>query len=219
MSDGLRLLLWMGILGGGLGLCVALKRAGVRTTYVRDLLHLGAGVWVLGFVSFRATFVPVTITTAAAVALLLLPVLAARVRPLAAIRDSVSDGDERWQGIVLYAVAFALFTALAQYRDPARAGAALWALTLGDGLGGAFGRRFGRHHFTAAGGKRKSLEGSIAVALFAGLGAWLAARWLGGVPHPVLAGLTAAVAEALSPRGMDNLIVPAAVYAALWSVS
>ena len=35
---------WISLLAIALYGCVSLSRAGVKTTYVRDLLHVGAGV-------------------------------------------------------------------------------------------------------------------------------------------------------------------------------
>ncbi len=217
MSDLARVGAWCALLGAGLGAVVALRRRGLPRTYARDLLHVGAGVWALGLGGWRAPLAPTALVLAVAAATALVPLAAARVRPLAALRDAVSDGEERWSGIALYTLAFALATALGTRGHPAPAAAAIAALALGDGLGGAIGRRFGRHHFAAPGGKRKSLEGSLAVAALAGLGAVAAARCYGAsiTPSLLAAGPVAAVAEAIAPRGTDNLIVPVAVYLVL----
>jgi dolichol kinase len=215
VSDVAQLAAWLAILGGGLACCVLLHRVGVATTYVRDLLHVGAGVWVVGWPFWNDRRWPIAITVAAAVGIWLVP----RVRSLGGFRSAVSNADERWLGLSLYTVSFAAFTVLGLTAHRAEAGAALWALTLGDGLGGAVGRRFGRHFFSVPGGKKKSWEGTLAVGVFAAAGAWLAALWLGGVPRPIAAGLTAAAAEALAPRSTDNLTVPAAVYLVLRGLS
>jgi phytol kinase len=91
----------------------------------------------------------------------------------------------------------------------------LVALSFGDGIGGAVGRRFGRHRYQVPGAKPKSLEGSLGVLLAACVGSVLVAQLFG---HPLSApvvlglGLCAAVTEALAPRGSDNLLIPAAVW-------
>jgi dolichol kinase len=98
---------------------------------------------------------------------------------------------------------------------PAAAGALL-ALALGDGVGGAVGRRFGRRVLRVPFGKPKSWEGAAAVTAFAAAGVWLALRWYGAPAGVVLvagAGVVAGIAEALAPRATDNLLVPAAVFA------
>ncbi len=206
MSDLVQALMWLAIFGAGLSSVVLIHRLGVATTYLRDALHVGAGVWVLGWRYWHAPLWPIGITLfAVALTGLVLP-------RVAQFRSAVSDGDERYDGLFVYTISFAIFTFLATRGHAAAAATALWSLTLGDGLGGAVGRRFGRSFFRLPGGKKKSLEGSLAVALFAGAGAWFAAQGLGGTPHVFIVAITASVAEALAPRSSDNLIVPSAVY-------
>ena len=215
MSDGSQALLWTSILILGVLFCVVLRKAGLAATYVRDLLHVAAGSWVFGWPYWHSTAVPVAITVVATLALFFLPFLAPRVSFLRRIEQSVSSADERWTGLVLYALSFAAMTFFA-FRSPSfPAAAALLALALGDGIGGAVGRRFGRHFFTVPGGKRKSFEGAAAVAIAAGFGAWLASTYFAaGASAAVLIGIgaVASLAEAAAPRASDNLLVPAAVF-------
>jgi dolichol kinase len=147
-------------------------------------------------------------------AMLLTPRLAIRFAAITQLKESVSGRDERWGGLVLYSASFTWMTWMGLRDQPFPAAAALLALALGDGVGGAIGRRFGRLHFTAPGGKRKSLEGSLAVAVAAAAGGWIASTYFQVTPslQTLLAiGLIASVAEALAPRASDNLLVPAAV--------
>jgi dolichol kinase len=208
--------LWVAVLAAGLGVCLLARALGLAVTYVRDLLHVGTGLWVLGWPYWAAPAAPLWIVGGALVGVLAVPALAARVRPLGKLRDSVSDREERWSGIVLYVASYAALTALGLLGGAAfPAGSALLALSLGDGLGGAVGRAFGRHRFRMPWAKGKSLEGSAAVAVFAALGAWGLARWLGVEPgwwRLAGTGLVAAVAEAAAPRATDNLLVPGAVF-------
>jgi len=215
MSDGAQALLWTFILIFGVLFCVALSKAGVAATYVRDLLHVGAGSWVFGLPYWHSATVPVAISVVATVALFLVPWLAPSVSFLRRIEQSVSSADERWTGLVLYALSFAAMTFFAFRSPPFPAAAALLALALGDGIGGAVGLRFGRHFFTVPGGKRKSFEGAAAVAIAAGFGAWLASTYFAaGASAAVLIGIgaVASIAEAAAPRASDNLLVPAAVF-------
>ncbi len=119
---------------------------------------------------------------------------------------------------MLYTLSFCAFTAVGFLHRPFPAAAALLALALGDGIGGAVGLRFGRHRFRLPGAKPKSLEGTLAVALMAGVGISLAARCFHAPLSPgllVASALLAAAVEAISPRASDNLLLPAAVWAAL----
>jgi dolichol kinase len=214
MSDALQAVSWSIVLAGGIGACVGLRAIGVRRTHVRDVLHVGAGVWVLGWKAWRSPVAPIAITLAAALAVSLLPRLARRRPALARVVSAVSDDDERWSGIVLYVASFAGLTAFALLVAPFPAAAGLLALALGDGLGGFVGRRFGAHRYTIGGAKPKSLEGSFTVFAASVLAIAAASLWCGApvsAVSVVAAGLIAAGVEAAAPRGTDNVLVPAAV--------
>jgi len=218
MTDGWLALAWAGVLVAGVAACVGLRRAGVPMTYVRDLLHVGAGLWPLGWSSWNGAAGPCAIAASGALALLAVPALAPRWRAARGVRDAISGGEERFTGVALYAVSAAVLTAVAmRWRGSAPAAAgALLALALGDGIGGAVGRRFGRHLLRVPFGKPKSWEGALAVTAFAAAGAWIALRWYGAPAGPLAvlgAGAIAGAAEALSPRATDNVVVPAAVFA------
>lgn len=221
LGDGAQAAAWLGILGAGLAFCVGVRRAGVPTTYVRDLLHVGAGVWAFGLPLWHRPAAPIAITLAAAVSLALLPRAAASVRVLARFRDAVSSQDERFGGLVLYAASFCVFTALAfvgAAPASAAAAAALAALALGDGVGGLVGRRLGRVRYRVPWAKEKSLEGSLAVAVFAAVALLAVGAWYGrpfGLAAIVAASLAAAAAEAIAPRASDNVLLPAAVWGVL----
>ena len=209
--------MWVGVLGAGLAACVIAHALGLASTYVRDALHVGAGVWIAGWPWWHGAAVPIAIVATVAIATAALPVVAGRIRLAARIVRSVTDQSERWTGLVHYTVSYTALTAFGLVVDPLPAAAALLALSLGDGIGGLVGRALGAHHYRVPGGKRKSLEGSFAVWLAATAGVLIAARLVG---HPIGAavalglGALAAVVEAVSPRGTDNLLVPAAVWAA-----
>lgn len=215
MTDGTLLLLWIVVLACGLGSVVALHGLGLRATYARDLLHVGTGIWVLGWPSWSQPILPGALVVGAAAMTALVPLTSRRLVLAARFQQSVSEGDERYHGLVLYTLAYAGFTWIGLTREPFPAAAALLALSLGDGLGGAVGRRVGRTFYSAPGGKRKSLEGSAVVAVMAAAGAALAAMWFHTPVDPwliVALGVIAALAEALSPRGSDNAVVPTAVW-------
>lgn len=216
MSDAVQAVLWTAALGGGLSACVLLRKWGLAATYVRDVLHVGASAWVLGWPAWNGWLVPSAITWVAAAATCSVPMLAERLAAAASFRRAVSGGDEGWLGLVLYTAAFAVLTPIGLRGDPFPAAAGLWALCFGDGIGGAVGRRFGRRRFAIPGAKAKSVEGAVTVALASALAIAAAGTWLGrpvGLGTCALLGAVAAAAEALSPRGSDNVLVPASVFA------
>jgi dolichol kinase len=203
------------VLAAGIGACALLHRLGLASTYARDLLHVGAGVWVLGWPLFHGLGAPLAIVCFAALATQSVPFLSRSIPMVARLRDTFAGGDERWSGLSLYTLSYALFTWVGLAHAAFPAAAALFALSLGDGIGGFVGRRFGTRRFRVPGGKHKSVEGSLTVALFATVGVFLAAWRFGeSISLPAAAGLGvgAALGEAVAPRGTDNVVVPALVF-------
>lgn len=218
MTDVLLVALWIALAVSAFAACMAARRAGVAVTYLRDVIHVGAGLWPLGWPLWHGAFSPVALALAGTAATWAIPALSSRSDTAGRIRRSVSDGDERWAGLQLYAASFAAGTVLAFATRPFAPAAALLALALGDGVGGAIGRRFGRHFYAAPGGKRKSVEGSVAVALLCMAAVALAAARFGVCPGAgaiALAGVCGALAEAIAPAGTDNVLLPAAVWLVL----
>lgn len=215
MSDVIWALVWLGVLSAGLGACVLLHHLGLASTYTRDLMHIGAGVWVLGFPVWQSRVAPTLIAVGAFAVTVLLPQLKNRFAWAGRVYESFTNRDEVWTGLILYTLSFAALTVASAGRHAFAAGAGLLALSLGDGIGGAIGRRFGSHRYRAPGGKPKSLEGSLVVAVAATTGSLIAARWFHvdlGLPRATALGTGAALAEALAPRGTDNVVVPAVVW-------
>jgi dolichol kinase len=215
MNDALLVALWAALAAAAFAGVIAARRAGVAVTYLRDAIHVGAGLWPLGWPLWHGAAAPIALALAVAAGTCAIPALARRGGAAARIRQSVSDGDERWSGLQLYAASFTAGTVLAFATSFAAPAAALLALALGDGLGGAIGRRFGRHFYAAPGGKRKSVEGSAAVAVLCMTAVALAGSRFGVTASPGAmagAGLFGALAEALAPAGTDNLLLPAAVW-------
>ena len=207
---------WIAILVAGLAIALAMRALGLAATYVRDFLHIGAGVWVIGWPWWHGVAIPSAIVVTVAIGVALVPALTG-LRVVDKIHRSVTNGDEHWGGLVLYTVAYAIFTVVGLAGDRFAAGAALLSLSLGDGVGGAVGRVLGEHRYRAPGGKQKSIEGSLVVACGALAGALVAALLFHvplGIAGALVIGIVAALAEALSPRGTDNLLVPVAVFVA-----
>ncbi len=97
----------------------------------------------------------------------------------------------------------------------------LGALAGGDGLADIVGRRFGGERTFGIGGSKKTVAGSLA--MFVGslaMSMFLLAAFtlvapldLGALFLPVLLlSLLATVVEAFSPKGIDNILIPASVF-------
>jgi dolichol kinase len=216
MSDAELAGVWAGIFAGGIGACVVLAMRGVPRTLVRDVLHVGAGVWPLGWPGWHGAAAPIAVAAVGCVGLLAVPLLARRFGWASRLAASVSGDDERWSGLALYGIAALGMTVLGFERSAFPAAAGLLALALGDGLGGLVGRRWGRTQYRLPWAKSKTVEGSLAVAFSSAAGIVLAG-WRFGVaagPGLLLVGaVAAATTEAVSPRSADNLAVPLAVWA------
>ena len=95
--------------------------------------------------------------------------------------------------------------------------AAIVALAFADPIAAVVGSRFGQRRFHRFGHGR-TLEGSAAFFLVAGIGVGLVATGGGGEAYPwrmgIGCGLAGAAAEALTPSGWDNVTIPLAVAAA-----
>lgn len=218
MRDVALLAAWLAIVALAAALCIVARRAGVALTWLRDLVHVGAGIWPLAWPLWSRPAVPVGLAVAGAAAAFAVPSLAARAAVIGRLRDSLSDETEQWGGIRLYGISSAAGTIAAFALAAYPAAAALLALALGDGLGGLIGRRYGRRAFAAPGAKRKTLEGSAAVAVFSALAVLIAMLRFGVAVTALplaLGALAATAAEALSPAGTDNLFVPASVWLVL----
>jgi dolichol kinase len=219
VHDGLLVLLWAAIFAGGLGVCLWLAARGLPRTHVRDVLHVGSGVWPLGWSAWQSPWPPVGVAALGFALLLAVPVLGRRLAAAQSLERAVSGEGEAWSGLVLYGLSAAVFTAVGLLgKSPFPAAAALLALALGDGVGGWVGRLRGRHRYRVPWAKTKSVEGTLVVAVFAALGTAIAGAAFGvpvSVGRLVGAGLAAAVAESVAPRATDNLLVPLAVWLAL----
>jgi dolichol kinase len=216
VHDGLLVLLWSAVFAAGLNVCLWLARRGLPRTYVRDVLHIGAGVWPLGWGAWRSPWPPVALATAGLIVLRAVPLLGRRIEAARSLEGAVSGEGEAWSGLVLYAFSAAAFTGVGLLgRSPFPAAAALLALALGDGIGGLVGRRWGSGHYRVPWAKTKSVNGTLAVFVCSAFAVEVAGVAFGvrlDTSRVLVAGLAAAVAEALAPRATDNLLVPLAVW-------
>ena len=100
-------------------------------------------------------------------------------------------------------------------RGPVLAGCA--ALGLADPAAALIGSKWGQRRY-AGWGFGRTLEGSLAFLLVAGVAGGLVAAWSPGGVSPLRAGVCCgalgALAEALSPHGWDNVTTPLVVAAA-----
>jgi phytol kinase len=198
----------------------ALQRMlGVPQELTRKLVHIGAGMWVLGvlalFDSWQIGVLPFA-------TFILVNYLFYRYRVFGAM-----DAAESPPGTVYFALAITLLFGLLWRpagpvdRAPVAVAGAM-ALTWGDALAALVGRHWGQHRYRL-GASGRSWEGSAVMFAASAVAMFLALALLPGsslsrhappidAGHALLAAVlgagAAALAEAASPRGTDNVSVP-----------
>jgi len=183
-----------------------LRRRGVSVTLTRKAVHIAVGMWVFPtlwlFDHWTWALLPPVIFA-------VLNALSLRFRFFGAI-----EVVERSLGTVLFPLSFAGLLALfwpIGREEIAVAG--IMAMTWGDAMASVIGKAYGQRSYRVW-GQSKTWVGSLACFSWTMLAIVLTLRFSGKMgPVPALlyaaaAGLVAAVAEALSPKGTDNLFVP-----------
>ena len=130
------------------------------------------------------------------------------------ILPMLNDVGRKTYGVFYYALSITVLVGLLWDHHPQYAVIGVMVMSWGDGMAALIGKRFGKHTFIYMGNKR-SLEGSLAMfvtSLIVMLGIFASGHSLSahdiGVAIPVAA--IAAMLEAFSPGGTDNLSVPLA---------
>lgn len=180
----------------------------------RKAVHIAVGMWVfptlLLFRHWTWALVP-------PLAFCLLNALSLRFRFFGAI-----EVQERTVGTVLFPLSFALLLGLFwRIGRPEIAAAGLMAMTWGDAMAAVVGQSLGRRGYTLW-RQRRTWLGSLAFLSWTALAVTLTLRFLGrysssrALLYGIVAGLSGAVVEAVSPRGTDNLTVPLATAGLLY---
>jgi phytol kinase len=130
------------------------------------------------------------------------------------ILPMLNDVGRKTYGVFYYALSITVLVGLLWDHHPQYAVIGVMVMSWGDGMAALVGKRFGKHTFIYMGNKR-SLEGSLAMfvtSLIVMLGIFASGHSLSahdiGVAIPVA--VIAAMLEAFSPGGTDNLSVPLA---------
>ena len=185
------------------------KWRGYSVDFTRKFIHIAVGMWAFGTVLLfeRRTFAIIP------------PLAFVAINTLSYWRGTfkaMETGEKGRLGTIYFPISFAALIWLLWDRPPLLV-ASLMPMTWGDALAAVVGRRIGQRCYTVAGSTR-SLEGS-AVMFVAGWVTTLVALLLlaqGSLSPGAALGAAAATAlgaalvEAVSPWGIDNLTVPAA---------
>ena len=176
--------------------------------FTRKFIHIAVGMWAYGMVLLfeRREFA-------------IIPPLAFTVINAFSYWQgtfkAMETGEKGQLGTIYFPISFAVITWLL-WDQSALLVASLMPMTWGDAFAAIIGRPFGKHRFSI-GKIQRSLEGSLTMFLFA----WLATliplvlfpssglSLSSAFGRAAIAAFAAAVVEAVSPWGIDNLTVPA----------
>ncbi|MEI6776296.1 MAG: phosphatidate cytidylyltransferase [Chloroflexales bacterium] len=195
------------------------RRRGYPQEFTRKIVHVGAGMWVLGVLSLFENWYIGIIPFAS---FIFINYIVWRYKLLEAV-----DAPDSTPGTVYFALTITiLFAFLWRTGSPNDHGyiaaAGTMAMTWGDALAAIIGKVWGRHKYTV-GASTRSYEGSLAMFLASGTAMFLVLLLGPGSsisPHAAplgfgvsliaafAAALIATGAEAISPHGMDNISVP-----------
>ncbi|MEX2117580.1 MAG: DUF92 domain-containing protein [Bacteroidota bacterium] len=193
----------------GLGEVVRKKR-GWSSEFSRKLVHIAVGI----LAAFTPAFFTVPLPP------ILLAMLFIIVNAIA-IRSGLLPGihavDRTSYGTVYYPIAFLLLLVFFWYQEPVIISLSILVLALGDSSAAIVGESFRNPSYYRLTSDRKSIEGSIAMALvsfvvlLAGL---MLSMDMEHIPLEYViacagvASVTATACEAISSRGLDNLTIP-----------
>jgi phytol kinase len=172
---------------------------------VRKVVHIGTGhvlliAWWL--------HIPAWLCVTAGVAFSAIALLSHYISVL----PMLDDVGRKTYGVFYYALSITILVALLWDRHPQYAVIGVMVMSWGDGMAALIGKRFGKHTFVYMGNKR-SLEGSFAMFATSFMVMLCIFGFSDGiclndvkVAAPVAA--IAALLEAFSPGGTDNISVP-----------
>lgn len=209
MNDWLAVLISFIYVFAVLGAAEALRKAlKLPVEFTRKVVHIGVGMWAFGT---AALFSDKWFAIIPPAAFILLNTISYRRGTFAAMET----GDKRNLGTVYFPIAFVAIILLFFDVSKPFMVAALMPLTWGDAFAAIIGQRFGRRRYALFDAdSQRSLEGSAAMFVFSFVSVALTFIVFGAPPDVVAAfamvmALFATIAEAISPAGLDNLVIPA----------
>lgn len=207
MTDFLAVLISFAFVFAILGIAEGLRKAlRLDAEFTRKVVHIGVGMWAWGTV---ALFQDKWFASIPPAAFIVLNTISYRRGLFAAMESK----DRSNLGTIYFPVAFVAIILLFWDTHKMLIPLLLMPMTWGDALAAVVGRRFGKHTYTIFRATR-SIEGSAVMFSISLLSVFAAGLVIG---LPVASAITLAllsaslctITEALSPWGLDNLIVPA----------
>jgi len=190
-----------------LGIAEGLRRAfRLPVAFTRKVVHISVGMWAWGT---AALFTNKWFAIIPPAAFIVLNYVSYRRNLFTAMESA----DKSNLGTVYFPLAFLAIILLFFDVNKGFMVAALMPMTWGDAFAATIGRRYGRRHYIIF-GARRSIEGSITMLLCSLISVFATLFAFGASPDAafsasLILALLATLAEAISPFGLDNLLVPA----------
>jgi phytol kinase len=190
-----------------LGIAEGLRRAfRLPVAFTRKVVHISVGMWAWGT---AALFTNKWFAIIPPAAFIVLNYISYRRNLFTAMESA----DKSNLGTVYFPLAFLAIILLFFDVNKGFMVAALMPMTWGDAFAATIGRRCGRRHYIIF-GARRSIEGSITMLLCSLISVFATLFAFGASPDAafsasLILALLATLAEAISPFGLDNLLVPA----------
>ena len=209
MNDWLAVLISFGFVFAALGAAELLRKVlRLDIEFTRKVVHIGVGMWAWGtVVLFQNKWFAIIPPTA----FIFINYFSYRRGLFLAMQSK----DRSNLGTVYFPIAFVVIILL--FWDATRPiiPLLLMPMTWGDAFAAIIGKRYGRHQYTVFGATR-SIEGSATMFIVSLISVILAGLVISpqltalGILLALVSATLCTIAEALSPWGLDNLIVPAA---------
>jgi dolichol kinase len=205
-SDWLALVLSYVFVFAAIGIAEGMRKwRGYSTDFTRKFIHITVGMWSVGTVLLFDRWYMAVIPP---LSFILINYLSYRQETFKAMET----GEKGNLGTVYFPLSFAIIV-FVFWKRPHLLVASLMPMTWGDAMAAVLGNRYGQFRYTLLGSTR-SLEGSVAMFLFAFAATFLA-LWLFpplGLSISLLYALVVSVVvtlvEAVTPWHLDNLTVP-----------
>lgn len=184
----------------------------VPVSSTRKFVHIAVGMWAFGTVLLFQTWYVAIIPP---VSFVLINYISYRQD----IFKAMESADKRNLGTVYFPISFALIIAL-YWAKPAAIVAGLMTMTWGDALASLVGQKWGKHRYSLF-GYTKSWEGVAGMLAFSTLAVlpalvFFGVNWPWALVYALAVSAFAALVEALSMWGVDNLTVPLLSTTLLW---
>ena len=191
-------------------------RHGLSQDVSRKIVHMWAGGLVIFWFFYTSSYgMYIFLTTPAIWVLLLVYTALTRGPEDPTVRSMTRTGNPRelLLGVLFFPLMIIIITIIG-YRT-IEGVVAIASVGFGDGIAPIIGKYYGAHKYRLL-GREKSLEGSLSVYLGTVVSSLLLSQVFFGVWDSMrifLASLVAVLLEAISPRDVDNFIVPLGVWA------